>query len=61
MGQVRAGGAVEPGAQGEDAATEGHLSLVDGGKAGRVEELGAPSGPGREKAVGCGRGGQGVG
>lgn len=60
MGPERAGAAV-PGAQGEDAETAGHWSLVDGGQAGRVEEQGAPSGPGREKAGGCGRGGRGVG
>lgn len=61
MGQVQAGGVAAPGAQGEDAAAEGHWSLVDDGKAGRVEELGAPSGPEHEKAVRCGRGGLGVG
>lgn len=61
LGQERAGGVAAPGAQGEDAAAEGHWSLVDGGRAGKVEELGAPSGPGREKAVECGRGGRGVG
>lgn len=60
LGPERAGAAV-PGAQGEDAETEGHWNLVDGGQAWRVEEQGALSGLGHEKAGGCGRGGRGVG
>lgn len=57
----QAGGAAAPGAQGEDVEAEMRWSLVDGGQEEKVEGLVAQSAPGHERAVGCGKGGQGVG
>lgn len=60
LGPERAGAAV-PGAQGEDAETEERWNLVGDGQAWWVEEQGALSGLGREKAGGYGRGERDVG